>query len=285
MEMASTARSDRAQELHGQLVDQVRELVTGEDWAEALRTAARFHRYSFGNVMLITMQRPDATRVAGFNTWKGLGRYVRKGERGITILAPMTFRRREVDPSTGAEVEYRGIRGFRTVHVFDVSQTDGAELAEVRPELLNGDAPAGVWSTAVAMAAEAGFSVDREPIETAANGFCDYSAKRICVRPDVSDAQAAKTIVHELAHALMHGPDVDGLTRDVAEVEAESVAFIVATAAGLDTSTYSLPYVAGWSAGDVDLVQRTGERVMRTARQILDALEGSPAPAYADQAA
>jgi N-terminal domain of anti-restriction factor ArdC len=156
--------ADRAQQvraLHEQLVEGVRALTTSEDWIRALETAARFHRYSWRNCMLIQLQRPGAARVAGYRTWQSLGRQVRKGEHGIAILAPCKYRRVETDQESGEERESWALRGFRAEHVFDVSQTEGEPLAEVKAELLEGEAPEGLWDALAAQVGAAGFTLER----------------------------------------------------------------------------------------------------------------------------
>lgn len=267
-----TRTTDKAQQIHEELQDGVRALVTSDDWTRALEVAARFHRYSFSNTMLILMQRPDATQVAGFNTWKKLGRHVLRGENGIKILAPMTARKTVTDEETGEEQTIRIIRGFKVVHVFDVSQTDGKPLPDVQaPELLTGEASAETWDRLVGFAGTLGYTVLRETHAAIpqANGVCDYQARTISVRPDLQGAQALKTLVHEIAHAVLHG--VGSAERSTAEVEAESTAFVVLRALGHSPEGYSFPYVAGWSGGDLKVVQETGERVVDAARRILEA--------------
>jgi antirestriction protein ArdC len=240
-----------------------------------LDTASRFHRYSANNVFLIMLQKPDAARVAGFNVWRSLGRQVRKGERGITILAPCKYRRTETDPETGEETTYAGIRGFTTTKVFDVSQTDGDELPEVRPTLLEGDDPEGFWNRLADQVTDAGYTLEHGDCG-GANGRTDPIARTVRVRDDVSGAQAAKTLAHELAHVLLGHADntLSYVTcRGRCEVEAESVAFLVCRAVGLPTDAYTFAYVAGWSGGKAEVVRSTADRVLAASRAILAALE------------
>ena len=162
------------------------------------------------------------------------------------------------------------------MHVFDVSQTVGEpieDLDAVRPQLLDADAPEGIWDALVGQANTAGFEVIRDQ-KRSENSYCDFVNKQIAVRPDVAPAQAVKTLVHELGHALLHG-DQPVTSREVAEVEVESVAYIVCDALGLDTSDYSFAYVARWADGDVEKIKATGERVVTCATSILDGLEPS----------
>ena len=277
--MTDTKASDRAErlrEIHSQLEAQVAQLVSGEDWTRMLDVASKFHRYSFGNVCLILAQRPEATRVAGFQTWKSVGRHVMKGEHGIRILAPCKYK---VAETVEGEEIWR-LAGFTVVSVFDVSQTDGADLPDVRPTLVAGEAPRGLWDALAKQVAAAGFMLGRCESPSAiggANGRTDYAARTVTVRSDVSDAQACKTLAHELAHILLdHEHDLGRMgCRGRLEVEAESVAYIVGAAEGLATDGYSLPYVAHWANGDPSVVRQTADKVVRVAGAICEALAGS----------
>lgn len=259
------ADNDRTRQLHEQLETQLEQLVSSQDWADMLTVASRFHRYSMRNVMLILCQRPTATRVAGYKTWQGLGRQVRKGEKGIAVLAPCTYKRESED---GEEV--RVLRGFKVEHVFDLAQTDGDTIVEVAPVLLDGEAPEGLWDSVAKQIAAAGFMLARGDCG-GANGLTNWADRTVTVRADVSDAQACKTLVHELAHVMLHEGSV--VCRGVKEVEAESVAYIVAAACGLPTDGYSLPYVARWADGDMAKVKETAEKVIRCAHSILEGIE------------
>ena len=222
------------------------------------------------NQLLIFTQMPVATLVAGYRAWQRLGRQVRRGEKAIAILAPCVHRTK-VEDQDGDERELRSLRGFRVAYVFDVSQTDGEPLEDleaIRPQLLDGDAPEGIWDALATVARGAGFEVVRHR-RRHENGYCDLVNKVIAVRPDVTGAQAVKTLVHELAHALLHGDRV-ARSRELAEVE--SVAYVVCGALGLDTGDYSFAYVARWSHGAVELVTETAERVLGCAKRILDGL-------------
>jgi len=258
--------SDRLETLHKELAAGVAALVTSDDWLAWLKVAAKFRRYSFNNQMLILLQCPEATHVAGFRAWQEMGRQVRKGEKSLGIFAPST--RKVRDETTGEES--RRVVGYRVVSVFDVSQTDGDPLPEpVRPVLLDGEAPAGLWDALAALVTGDGYALERGDCGQA-NGWTKADPPTVRVRDDVSDAQAAKTLAHELAHVRLHmAPDYNyGQHRGLAEVEAESVAYLVAAAHGLPTGGYSLPYVAGWGE-DAAVVTATASRVIATARAIL----------------
>ena len=260
--------------VHEQLAAGVAALSDSEGWQRMLQVAARFHRYSPNNVLLISVQRPEATLVAGYRSWQQLGRQVVRGERGIAILAPVLVRA-DSHPDTQAADPARVLRGFRVTHVFDVSQTEGDALPDTGPRLLAGGSPRGLWDTLASQVHDAGFTLDRGHCG-AANGYTDHVQHHVRVRADVSSAQACKTLAHELAHVLLHGPDQPTRLRHEAEVEAESVAYVVSTAAGLTTGDYSIPYVTSWSAGSTDVVRDAATRVLSTARLIIDRI-GPPA--------
>lgn len=273
---SKTSGEDKAAKLHAQLHEGVAALATSEDWQRWLAVAAKFRRYSVHNTFLILLQKPDATRVAGYKTWQKLGRQVRKGEQGIAILAPVT--RTMVDEDTGEAV--RRVVAFRGATVFDVSQTDGEPLPEV-PEVaeqIDGDEPDGLWDALARQAADAGFAVTLAGSDRVghaeAKGVCRHDTHEIVVRSDLAAGMQCKTLVHELAHALLHGPEA-GTGRARAEVEAESVAYIVCEAVGLSSHAYSFGYVTGWSGGDPDVVQATAQRVMHTAQAMLAHTEPS----------
>lgn len=250
------------------------------------------------NILLIGVQRPDATRVAGFRTWSALGRHVNKGEHGIAILAPCVYKSdeagppadesagRNADPATDAETEQgvrRVLRGFKIVHVFDISQTDGEPLPNVEPTHLDGDAPQPLLEHLTALTAEAGYQLERGPCR-GANGYTDFTTRVVRVIDTASPAQFVKTLAHELGHIRADHEHrfTDYATsiscRGQAEIEAESIAYLVTARAGLDASAYSVPYLAGWSGGDVDLLRESMSRVINAARAISPAVvEATPA--------
>jgi hypothetical protein len=282
--------ADRLRRVHDQLADAVTALTSSDGWRRMLAVAARFHHYSPHNVLLIGAQRPDATRVAGYRAWQRLGRQVRKGERGIAILAPVTYRATAAAPDVPAPGDTPGpageeasgarlLRGFRVAHVFDIGQTDSPDLPDVRPRLVDGAAPAGLFERLSAHVAAAGFTVERGACtRPEANGETSFLDRTVRVRDDLPPAQAVKTLAHELGHVLLHAPEVrpEGLTREMAEVEAESVAYLVTEAHGIDAGGYTVPYVAGWSGGATGVVLASAERVLSTAGAVLDAVAPDP---------
>lgn len=239
-----------SQEAAQRLIDALDTVAADGSWGDYLRFLNSFHQYSPFNRMLIYVQNPDATHVMGFGNkagtsgWKSLGRHVRRGEKGIQILAPLV--RTEKD-ETGKVVD-RFIYGFRTVSVFDVSQTDGEPLPQnpASTTLLTGDHDG--FDTLAAYAESIGFTVERGDCH-GANGYTDFSTQTIRVRDDVDTAQAVKTMAHELGHALLHRDTAERhvMCRGTAEVEAESVAFLVADRLGLDTSDYTFGYISEWA--------------------------------------
>ncbi len=275
---------------HQRLTDAVDALLDAPAWRTLLTVAARCHRYSPSNLLLIASQRRDATYLLGYAGWRKVGRQVRAGERGIAILAPVTGRRRpepardQVEPrpaeapdqSEPAQREDRSaptVRAWRVAHVFDIAQTDGPDLATSRPVLLDGEAPPTLFADLAARVRAAGYAVGFRDVSPA-NGVTDHGDRTVVVRPDLPAAQQVKTLAHELAHCLLHAPGVrpDGMSRARAEVEAESVAYVVSAAHGLKAEDYTVPYVTGWAGGNRDLVASTATRVLACARDILTAL-------------
>ncbi|GAC1322504.1 MAG: hypothetical protein NVSMB13_01000 [Mycobacteriales bacterium] len=297
---AGSERGGRAtlEAVHERLTAAVADLSNGRAWQQMLTTAARFHHYSPQNVLLIAVQCPQASAVAGFHTWRQLGRQVRKGERGIAILAPMLRRSTPAqtqdrpglgstaipvvspDQATPSEAGARRLAGFRVVHVFDIAQTDGPDLPTgPSPVLLDGHAPAGLYDGLAQQVRDLGYGLIRHELaiphmgggDGRPNGVTDFFAKTVVVDSRLPDAQACKTLAHELGHVLLHDPTdrPATLTRSWAEVEAESVAYVVTAAHGLDAADYTVPYVTGWAGGEVSVVKQTADRVLTTARQIL----------------
>lgn len=250
----------------------VADLTSSEAWQAWLETAGRFHHYSFGNQLLIALARPDATRVAGFYAWRDLGRFVRKGEHGIAILAPMVLKSRETPPE--GEDPKTFLR-FRVVYVFDVSQTDGEPLPEIPVSRLEGDGAA--FSALEAYAVSLGYAVTTAELPPEVNGETRYADSTITLAHGLSGAQRTKTLAHELGHAVLHAPP-DGATREVRELEAESVAFVVCAALGIVADGYSFGYLASWGA-DTSAIRASGGRIAKTAESILEALEADEAAA------
>lgn len=287
-------RADQLKEITERLEQGVKDIFTSEMYTKYLLTMSKFHNYSFNNTLLIAMQRPDATLVAGYNAWKNkFNRYVKKGEKGIQIIAPAPVKEREerekIDKDTGLtvlnesgepeiEVVERVIPRFRVTTVFDYAQTDGEPL----PTLEVNELTARVKD--YTLLKEAIEQVSPVPIrfgeiEGNAKGYYSHMDKEICVRADMGESQTIKTMIHEVAHAMLHdsdqmkqrGEEKDQLTK---ETEAESIAFTVCSALGIDTSDYSFPYVASWASGkELKELKDSMDTIRLTAADFLEKLE------------
>jgi hypothetical protein len=275
-------RSAKLEAAHRQLVDAVASVASSEGWLRYLAAMHRFHDYSATNVMMILFQRPDAQRVAGYRTWQALGRQVKKGAQGIAIWAPCARRIEREDETTGESVTARTLSGFRLVHVFDVADTEGEPLPEhpAQATLLKGEAPDGMWNHLASLVDSAGFQLELvEDIagRPGANGVTDFLAHTVQVTTSGrSNASQVRTLCHELAHAKLHGPSASNRSRELVEVEAESVAYLVCHAFGLDAMDYSLGYVASWSGADSDVVLATARTVQQCAAEILAGRDDAP---------
>lgn len=238
---------------------------------EFLAAMARFHRYSPYNVWLILSQRPTASRVAGFQTWKQFGRFVKRGERGIVILAPMFFRHQPKEENDCPPEDEEPTVRFRAVHVFDVSQTEGDPLPE--PTQVTGDPGAyhdRLKSFVCAQAIELTYADNLGSADGMSSGG------RITLRIGLSKAEEFTVLVHELAHELLHRGEKHRLqTKKVRETEAEAVAFVVASSIGLETGTAASDYIQLYG-GDKATLAASLERIQQTAALIIDALAKAP---------
>lgn len=251
----------------------VSSLANSEAFQAYLKVSAKFHSYSWRNRMMIAIQRPDATHVAGFNKWLELGRWVRKGEKGIAIFAPLTYAKK--DEATG-EKTGEVLRGFRIVHVFDIAQTDGKPLPDApMPEQLTGNQDGGIFTALMDFAMRGGLSVlpAFDTFEDERNG--DYSPlqKQIRIRSGLSILQRAKTMAHECAHWILHTSDEGkALAREVKETEAEAAAFLALARFGFASDSYSFPYLAHWAKGDVSILEKSLDRINKAADEIAHAV-------------
>jgi len=241
-----------------------------------LAAMARFHHYSFGNVMLIARQKPEATNVAGLRTWNSLGRFVRRGEKGIFILAPMVGNRRKKDASEqqneDAKETQPTLYGFRGVYVFDISQTEGKEL----PTLTEVQGDVSGYRERLAKFVEAQ-SVELNYSEKIAPAKGLSYGGKITLLAGMQPAEEFSTLVHEIAHEMLHRGDRRTLTtKQVRETEAEAVAFVVCQAVGLETGTASADYIQLWH-GDADLLRESLQAVQQTAAVILGGIAPEPA--------
>jgi antirestriction protein ArdC len=233
-----------------------------------LKAIGRFHRYSLHNVLLIALQKPNASHVAGFRTWNQLGRFVKKGEKGIMILAPIV--RRKAENSEDDEKESSAIAGFRAAHVFDVSQTDGQDLPQIGT--VRGDPREyndGLRRFAAAQNIAIEYSQDIAPARGTSYGG------RIALLPGQSSPEEFSTLVHELAHELLHrGDRREQTSRKVRETEAEATAFVVCHAIGLETGSSACDYIQLWN-GDKETLTNRLTYIQKAASQMLTALTDS----------
>jgi len=280
-------RRAEAEALHASIADQVDALRSSEDWRRFLDFSRSFHSYSLNNVLLILGQRPTATAVAGFRQWQGKGRQVRKGEKSLKIFGYSTKKITEEDPETGEEVEKRLPR-FPILSVFDIAQTDlidGEEDHSTVAHRLTGTDDLGILATVSDYLTASGWSVTREQLDGHTNGYATNHGRRVVIEAALSPAQAAKTIIHEAAHITLghlDAPERDYREhRGAMECEAESVAYVLAGLLGLDTSAYSIGYIATWSDKDTDAdthgvseaVHGTATRVLAAVHTLAEALE------------
>ncbi len=236
-----------------------------------LAAMGRFHHYSFFNVMLIARACPQATRVAGYQTWKTLGRYVKKGEKGIMILAPV-FRRRTQENNEAENTKLdcndsRALVGFRAVYVFDESMTSGNPLPQIGS--INGD-PGAHRERLEQFIREQGIMLEYSADIAPAKGVSEGG--KIKLLPGQSLAETVATLVHELAHERLHRAERRAsTTKRIRETEAEAVAFVVCEAIGLETGTASADYISLWN-GDAAVLLESLELVQRTAAEIIAAI-------------
>ena len=274
-------RNARRREQLDQLRQATSALLTSDGWQRWLRTRSRFHRYSMRNTLLIAFQCPHATHIAGFRKWLELGRCVRKGEKAIRIFAPVRYRRRRDTEQSDENEAGEQLVGFKLAAVFDVSQTEplpGVEPTPLDPpsQPVSGDSHAELLAPLEQHAASLGYTVSYEPLDGRA-GYCSARETRIVIDTALPANGKVTTLVHELAHA--HGIDYQRFSRAEAELIVESVACIVCAGAGLDTSSESVPYLAGWNPEQaVERIQLLTGTIDEIARRIEHALDPGEQP-------
>ena len=290
----NNTEKQRVQELTDKLEQGLQELFNSDSYRNYLATMSKFHNYSFNNTLLIAMQKPDATLVAGYKAWqKNFERHVNKGEKAIRILAPAPYKIKEerdkIDPVTQEllldkdgnpqkeEVEIT-IPAFRAVSVFDVGQTDGKLIPELAAHELLSDVE-GYQYMIRAVEAISPVPIELEEIAGDSKGYYDREAKRIAVQENMSESQTLKTMIHEVAHSKLHSKEVEQdeqmkKDRNTKEVEAESIAYTVCQHFGVDTSDYSFGYIAGWSSGrDTKELRASMDTIRRTASELITGIE------------
>lgn len=294
--MAENKNAQQVREITDKLEQGIKELFESERYKEYLTTMSKFYSYSFNNTLLIAMQKPDATLIAGYTSWqRNFDRHAMKGEKGIKILAPAPYKaqeeREKIDPATRKPVldadgkpvteTVEVLRpAFKVVSVFDVSQTDGKELPDIMVGELTGSVEQyeDFWC---ALKEISPVPVELEKIEGGAHGYYHLVDKRIAIDEGMSEMQTIKTLIHEIAHAKLHAIDPDEKTapedrkdRHTKEVEAESVAYTVCQRYGLETSDYSFGYIAGWSS-DKETKELKGslETIRSTAAEMIESID------------
>ena len=281
-------------EISERLEQGVKEIFTSERYTEYLNTMSKFHNYSFNNTLLITMQKPEATLVAGYQAWqKKFNRHVKRGEKGIQIIAPAPIREKQeiekIDPVTKepvigddgqpeTEIVEMVIPRFRVTTVFDVSQTEGEPIAELEVPELTGSVQ--FYDTFMqALQNISPVPIRMMNVEGDAKGYYHQTEKYIAIKEDMSNVQTMKTGVHEVSHALLHDREVmdaEGVLKDqtTKEVEAESIAYIVCNHFGLDTSEYSFTYIASWcESRDMKALKASMDTIRKTSAEIIGNIE------------
>ena len=295
--LTSEKPAEKLKEITDRLEQGITELFDSERYKEYLRVMSKFHNYSFNNTLLIAMQKPDASLIAGFSAWKNnFGRNVMKGQKGIKILAPSPFKIKKemekIDPQTQkaiigkdgkpvTEEKEITIPAFKVVSVFDVSQTEGREIPDIAVNMLTGDVEH-YKEVFAALEKTSPVPIAFENIEGGSHGYYHLEDKRIAINEGMSELQTLKTAIHEIAHAKLHDIDLNApkdeqqphVDRRTREVEAESVAYTVCQHYGLDTSDYSFGYVAGWSSGrELSELKSSLETIRSAAAEIINSID------------
>lgn len=276
----------------------VQAVFQSERYKEYLRFSSKFTDYSARNAMLINLQKPHATYVASYGKWKKLGRQVERGEKGIVIFAPVTYETNQYSEVQEPVLDKHGnplfnedgtlkihtvektLSGisFKKVYVYDVSQTSGKEIPTLADELTGDIDVEKKEAIFTALKKVTGIDFEFRDLKSDVKGFYNHAEDRIVIKSGMSDAQTLKTAFHETAHKLLHDPKLEIVTvkvpRNEKEVQAESVAFMVAERLGLDTSEYSFPYIASWSDGkQMEQLRDCLQEIQEVAKQVTEAIE------------
>ena len=295
--LTSEKPAEKLKEITDRLEQGIAELFDSERYREYLKVMSKFHNYSFRNTVLIAMQKPDASLVAGFSAWKNnFERNVMKGQKGIKIIAPSPYKIKQemqkIDPHTQkpiigkdgkpvTEEKEVTIPAYKVVSVFDVSQTEGKELPDIAVDELTGDVDR-YKDFFAALEKTSPVPIAFENIEGGSHGYYHLEDKRIAINEGMSELQTLKTAIHEIAHAKLHDIDLNApkdeqqphVDRRTREVEAESVAYTVCQHYGLDTSDYSFGYVAGWSSGrELSELKSSLETIRSAAAEIINSID------------
>ena len=295
--LTSEKPAEKLKEITDRLEQGIAELFDSERYKEYLKVMSKFHNYSFRNTVLIAMQKPDASLVAGFSAWKNnFERNVMRGQKGIKIIAPSPYKIKQemqkIDPHTQkpiigkdgkpvTEEKEVTIPAYKVVSVFDVSQTEGKELPDIAVDELTGDVDR-YKDFFAALEKTSPVPIAFENIEGGSHGYYHLEDKRIAINEGMSELQTLKTAIHEIAHAKLHDIDLNApkdeqqphVDRRTREVEAESVAYTVCQHYGLDTSDYSFGYVAGWSSGrELSELKSSLETIRSAAAEIINSID------------
>lgn len=258
-----TSREDKLKELTDQVEVGVKNVRNSSEFKELLATMAKFPHYSLNNCILISMQKPDATLCQSYNAWKKMGRYVKKGEKGIRVIAPAPYTiEKEVDKLDAngkvvldmdgepvKEKQELNLMSYKAESTFDVSQTEGKELPKLAIDELKGD----VNRFAVLMDIIKEISpvpIGIEDIGSGAKGYYHTADKRIAIQEGMSELQTLKTCLHEVVHAKLHADAGDTISKNRKEIEAEGTAAVILNYFGYDTGAYSFPYLASYTTDD-----------------------------------
>lgn len=282
-------QAEQFKEITDKLEQGVSDVFSSDNYKQFLDTMAKFPRYSVNNNILIMMQKPDAQMCQSFTGWKEMGRFVKKGEKGIKILAPAPYtiqrEQTKLDDRGNPMLDKDGepimesveikVNAFKVVSTFDVSQTEGKELPTLGVDELTGGVD-GYGTFMEALKEVCPVPMTFENIEGGAKGFYSQTEKRIAIQEGMSEAQTVKTAIHEMAHQKLHAIENNGpkQTRGSKEVEAESVAYTVCQHYGIDTSDYSFSYVAGWSEGkEMPELKASLDTIRRAASEMITAID------------
>lgn len=265
-------------EITKQLEDGVKDLFESDNYKNYLDVMGKFYNYSFNNCLLIAMQKPDATLIAGYKSWQNdFKRQVKKGEKAIKILAPIPHKyKKEVEDKDG-NVEEKEIKwtSFKAVSVFDISQTEGEELPTICNKLNHDVKDYKKILEGIESVSPVG--IEYKDIEGEANGYYSHETNSIVVKKEMSETQTLKTLIHEIAHSILHNKDngvEKGADRFTKEIQAESVAYIVCNNLGIDTSDYSFGYIVGWSKGkEMKELSDSMDVIRDTAKDIIESLQ------------